>query len=190
MVCYHSTKILDKNIILSDGLGTNEWDTYSKNIIKTLRILEVAEKDIVQVHEAIKRTYDWKYFFEWKGTTVIFYSDTDLLSEDMGAKYEQFCENIGDELARQALKKAYPQLYRYLRENGEAFLVKFRIPFTNIKDYLKYSIIYQFVAYFAGSNFGNYNYEIYFDGDTDKAIMPSDILELIPYGTDRYYFNE
>lgn len=35
IVCYHSTKILDKSIILRDGLKTNDWSTYSRNIINT-----------------------------------------------------------------------------------------------------------------------------------------------------------
>ena len=35
LVCFHSTKILDKDIILSDGLKTNNWNIYSKNIINT-----------------------------------------------------------------------------------------------------------------------------------------------------------
>lgn len=60
----------------------------------------------------------------------------------MHAGYEQFCENIGGELARDALKNEYPQLYEYLRANGKAFLVKFKIPFSNIKDYNQDSIIY------------------------------------------------
>ena len=52
------------------------------------------------------------------------------------------------------------------------------------------TIIYQFVAYFAGRYFWNYDYEIHFDGNTDKAVPASDILELIPYTTDRYYFKK
>lgn len=30
MVCYHSTKTIDENVIRSNGLTTNEWNTYSK----------------------------------------------------------------------------------------------------------------------------------------------------------------
>lgn len=190
LACYHSTKMLDKNIIFSTGLKTNEWDTYSKHIINTLRILRVEEEDIAKTIEIIKRQYDWKYPSQGREPQLCFYSDTGLLSEDMSAGYEQFCENIGGELARNALKENYPQLYGQLRENGEALLVKFKIPFSNIKAYNQDSIIYQFVSYFAGKYFGNYNYEIHFDGNTDKAVPASDILELIPYTIDRYYFNE
>lgn len=190
MVCYHSTKTLDKNIILSTGLKTNKWDTYSRHIINTLRTLGVEEEDIAQAIKIIKRKYDWKYPSQGREPQLCFYSDTGLLSEDMSAGYEQLCENIGGELARDALKRSYPQLYGYLRENGEALLVKFKIPFSSIKAYNQDSIIYQFVAYFAGKYFWNYDYEIHFDGNTDKAIPASDIMEIIPYTIDRYYFSE
>lgn len=144
----------------------------------------------MQAVEVIKRKYDWKYPLRDREPQLCFYSDTSLLSEDMSAGYEQFCENIGGELARDALKEEYPDLYRYLRENGKAFLVKAKIPFSNIKSYNQDSIIFQFVAYFAGKYFWNYDYGIHFDGNTDKAIPAGDILGLIPYTVDRYYFNK
>ena len=55
--------------------------------------------------------------------------------------------------------------------------------------YDKDSIVYHFVAYFAGKYFWNYNYEIHFDGNTNKDIEPNNILEIIPYLIDRYYFH-
>lgn len=190
IVCYHSTKILDRNRLLSGGLKTNEWDTYSQNIADTLRKLGVGEGEVAQSIEVIKRHYDWKYPLYDREPQLCFYSDTGMLSEGMSAGYEKFCENIGGELAQDALKTDYPKLYKYLRENGEALLVKFKIPFSNIKEYNQDSIIFQFVAYFAGKYFWNYDYKIHFDGNTDKAIPEDDILELIPYTVDRYYFKE
>ncbi len=44
MVCYHSTKTIDENVIRSNGLTTNEWNTYSKNMVHTLQVLHVEEK--------------------------------------------------------------------------------------------------------------------------------------------------
>ena len=190
IVCYHSTKMLDENLILAAGLRTNEWDAYSKNIVNTLQTLGVGQHEIDQAIQVIKRKYDWKYPLHGRKPQLCFYSDTGLLSEDTSAGYEQFCENIGGELARDALKENYPQIYSYLRENGKAFIVKFKIPFSSIKDYNQDTIVYQFVAYFAGKYFWNYDYEIHFDGNTDRAIPASDILEIIPYTIDRYYFHE
>lgn len=190
MICYHSTKTLDENIILTSGLQTNEWDAYSAHIVKTLHTLGVSEEEITQAVEAIKKKYDWKYPSYGREPQLCFYSDMGLLSEDMYAGYKQFCENIGGELARDALKDDYPKLYEYLRASGKAFLVKFKIPFSNIKGYNQDSIIYQFVSYFAGKYFWNYDYKIHFDGNTDKGIPATDIVELIPYTVNRYYFYE
>ncbi len=190
MVCYHSTKVLNKDILLSGGLKTNEWNTYRKNVINTLQMLGVEEKEITEAVEIIKRKYDWKYPLQDREPQLCFYSDTSLLSEGMSAGYEQFCENIGGELARDALKEERPDLYKYFRENGKAFLVKFKIPFSSIKSYNQDSIIFQFIAHFAGKCFWDYDYGIHFDGNTDKAIPADDIVELIPYTVDRYYFNK
>ena len=61
IICYHSTKVLNEGIILSEGLKTNEWDIYRKNIINTLRQIGAKEKEIAETVEIIKRKYDWKY---------------------------------------------------------------------------------------------------------------------------------
>ena len=188
IVCYHSTKILDKSIILLDGLKTNDWSTYSRNIINAFKKLNVKENDIGEAIKVIKKQYDWKYPPLDREPQLCFYSDLGLLSNNMSAGYEKFCENIGGELAQGALKYDYPQIYSCLRENGDAILVKFKIPFIDISSYNKDSIVYHFVAYFAGKNFWNYNYEIHFDGNTDKDIAPNNILEIIPYTVDRPYF--
>ena len=31
-ICFHSTKVYDKNLILDNGLKINEWNTYSKTM--------------------------------------------------------------------------------------------------------------------------------------------------------------
>lgn len=189
MVCYHSTKILDKSIICQDGLKANDWDTYSRNLINTFKKLNVEENHISEAIKVIKKQYNWKYPPHDGEPQLCFYSDLGQLSNDGYVGYEKFCENIGGELAQDALKYDYPQIYRYLRENGEAILVKFKLPFIDIKSYDKDSIVYHFVAYFAGKHFGNYNYEIHFWGNTDKDISPNNILEIIPYTVDRPYFH-
>lgn len=190
IVCYHSTKVLDKRRILLNGLKTNDWNIYNSNIIDTFRRLNVRENDISEAIKVIKKQYDWTYPLHDREPQLCFYSDVGLLRNDMTAGYEQFCENIGGELARDALKNDYSQLYKYLRENGDAVLVKFKIPFIDICDYVKDSIVYQFIAHLAGKYFWNFNYEIHFDGITDKDIAPNNILEIIPYMEDRYYFRD
>ena len=139
---------------------------------------------------AIKHKHDWKYTSCGRDYQLCFYSDIGLLRNDKYAGYEQFCANIGGELARKALKDAYPQIYKYLRENGDAILVKFKIPFVDIKKYDQSGITYKFVIYFAGKYFWNCNRQIHFDGNTNKDIEPSNIIEIIPYTTDRWYFHD
>lgn len=190
LVCFHSTKVLNKKYIITNGIKTNEWNTYSDHLRKTMQLIGVKATEENQIINIIKKQYNWKYPKQLREPQLCFYSDIGMLNEGMRAGYEQFCENIGGELARDALKDKYPDLYKYLRENGKAYLVKFVIPFSNIKGYNQDDIVYQFISYYAGKFFWNYNCEIHFDGNTDKAIPVADIIELIPYNIERYYFNE
>ena len=48
----------------------------------------------------------------------------------------------------------------------------------------------KFISYYAAKYFFDYNYEIEFDGTSSVDIPKEDILEMIPYTIDRYYFNE
>lgn len=181
LICYHSTKMLDKNMVLSEGLKTNEWDSYSEDIISTFKQLGLNEDDLILAMECIKHQYDFKYSSIGMGSQICFYSDLDLIDMEDSAGYEQFCENIGGETARWALKEQHPELYKYLKENGEAFIVKFKLPFSDMVDFDKECIVYQFIAYVAGMYFWNYNYSVHFDSKTKTCIPPNNILEIIPY---------
>ena len=94
MVCYHSTKTIDENVIRSNGLTTNEWNTYSKNMVHTLQVLHVEEKDIVHIVEIIKCKYDWKYPAQGREPQLCFYSDRGLLSEDMYCLLYTSCRKV------------------------------------------------------------------------------------------------
>lgn len=96
IVCYHSTKMLDENLILAAGLRTNEWDTYSKNIVNTLQTLGVGQHEIDQAIQIIKRKYDWKYPLHGREPQLCFYSDTGILSEDTSAGYGKVDKKILD----------------------------------------------------------------------------------------------
>ena len=106
MVCYHSTKTIDENVIRSNGLTTNEWNTYSKNMVHTLQVLHVEEKDIVHIVEIIKCKYDWKYPAQGREPQLCFYSDRGLLSEDMYAGYEPVSYTHLDVYKRQAIRQS------------------------------------------------------------------------------------
>lgn len=65
--------------------------------------------------EVIKQRYERKYSFNGREPQLCFYLSADPLREAVETSYERFSENIGGELARQALKEDYTQLYRYLK---------------------------------------------------------------------------
>ena len=96
IVCYHSTKMLEENLILAADLRTNEWDTYSKNIVNTLQTLGVGQHEIDQAIQIIKWKYDWKYPLHGREPQLCFYSDTGLLSEDTSARYGKVDKKIFD----------------------------------------------------------------------------------------------
>lgn len=190
LVCYHSTRVLDESLIRGNGLKTNSWESYSTNMRDTYLRLGMEQEKIEEAILLIENEYNRKYTRTERKAQVCFFSGTSLLQTDSSAGYEQFCENLGGELARWALKEKRLDLYDCLRCNGKAYIVKFKLPFKNIPEHNVDSIIYQFISYYAAKYFFDYNYEIEFDGTSSVDIPKEDILEMIPYTIDRYYFNE
>lgn len=179
IICYHSTKVLNTNCIMNNGLQPNEWNWYKQSLIKTFMELGINEDHLKRAMDLIKHEYDRKYIN--REPALCFYSDLSLIGDGETAGYEQFCENIGGELARWSLKKKEPDIYKLLKENGEQVIVKFKLPFSDIVWHEKDTIVYQFVSHVAGKHFWNYKYQIQFDGITRKAVPSDNILELIPY---------
>lgn len=179
LICYHSTKVLRRESIEKDGLKPNEWSWYSQTLKESFMRIGINNVDLKKAIELVKQEYDRKYI--GREPALCFYSDLSLVRDDGYAGYEQFCENIGGELARWALKKKEPSLYKLLKQNSEQLIVKFKLPFSDIVYYEKDIIVYQFVSYVAAKYFWNYEYQIQFDSITRKVVTPDKILELIPY---------
>ncbi|MBQ1171940.1 MAG: hypothetical protein IIX48_05000 [Lachnospiraceae bacterium] len=179
IIVYHSTKVLNKACFINDGLQPNEWNWYEKTLTKTLKELDVSEEDLNKAITLIKHEYDRKYIN--REPALCFYSDLSLIDDGESAGYEQFCENIGGELARWALKEKEPSIYKVLKDNGEQIIVKFKLPFGDIVWYQRDSILFQFISYVAGKYFWKYNYQVNFDGTTKVSVMPEKIMEFIPY---------
>ena len=72
-------------------------------------------------------------------------------------------------------------MYAPLKNNGEAFVVKFRMPFADVVDFEKEVILYQFVSHYAAKYFFDFNYDIQFLSMTESDVPKENILELIPY---------
>lgn len=180
MVCYHATKVLCRAQIVENGLRVNEWEEYSKAMREVLTAL--GAPNIEEAMEYIREEYERKYVCLNVKPQLCFFSGFQL-ANDLGTTpgYDQFCENIGGELARWALREKQPETYKLLRDNGIPFIVKFGLRFRDIADYQQNSILYQFVSYYAAQYFWNWNYSIWFDGITYKDVAPQQILEVIDY---------
>lgn len=186
LVCYHATKVSSNSILLRDGLKTNDWDVYFSNLKSAYMNAGFSEDKIQEAVGIIKSEYNRKYAGHDRKEQLCFFTN---LSEFEGeyAAYDQFCESIGGELARWALKDKYPELYKPLKENGKSCIVKFRLPFSKIADYEKDSIAYQFVIYYAGVYFWNKEYDIEFDSNTQFDVPSEDILDIMDYKKDIDY---
>lgn len=179
IIVYHSTKALSNSCFMKDGLQPNEWNWYEQTLSKTLKKLGAGEEDLNKAINLIKREYERKYIN--REPALCFFSDLSLIDDSESAGYEQFCENIGGELARWALKEKEPGIYKVLKDNGEQMIVKFKLSFSDIVWHQQDSILFQFICYVAGKYFWDYTYQVNFDGITKVSVMPEKILEFIPY---------
>lgn len=185
LIVYHATKVPSTTCFMNEGLQPNEWNWYEQTLAKTLKELGIDGVDLERAINLIKCEYDRKYID--REPMLCFFSDLSLVDDGESAGYEQFCENIGGELARWALKEEEPSIYKVLKDNGEQMIVKFILPFSDIVRYQKDMIIYQFICYVAGKYFYRYDYKVCFDGITNVGVIPEKILEFIPYDNEVDY---
>lgn len=182
LVCYHATKVLCRAQIVKAGLNANNWERYNKVIREALTALGAS--DIEKAMEYIRKEYNRKYSNFNVKPQLCFFSGLQLANGLGTPGYDQFCENIGGELARWALSEKQPNTYNLLKNNGVPLIVKFSIRFRDIETNQQDSILYQFVSYYAAKYFWKWNYCIRFDGITCKDVAPQQILEVIDYRKD------
>lgn len=120
-------------------------------------------------------------------SSALFFSSLDLVDGGNFAGYDQYCQNIGGELARWALADTLPEACQILKRNGSQLIVKFSLPFRDIATYQQDTILYQFVCYYAAKYFWGWDYAVQYDGITYKDVAPNHILELIEYGKEVDY---
>lgn len=179
LICYHASKVYDCNQILERGLHTNDWDRYSAFMRETL--VALGSTNIDDTIKRIHKEYNRKYAFADRQPQLYFFSGLQLADGGDSAGYDQFCENIGGELARWALKDTMPEVFQLLKNNGVQVIIKFKLPFADIVDYQKEIIIYQFISYYAAKYFWNWDYSVEFDGATNRDVAPEQILDIIEY---------
>lgn len=175
-ICFHSTKVYDENLILDNGLKTNEWNTYSKTMSDTFFKLKIDKETQTEALKYIKNEYDRKI----RNPEICFFSDLNLISNDYAAGYENWCESMGGELASWALEEKMPDVYKLLKSNGEAYYVKFKLKFDKFCIYCKDSILKELLVKVINKEFWNKEYEVRFDGKTLYDVPKENILQLIP----------
>lgn len=175
-ICFHSTKVYDKNLILDNGLKINEWNTYSKTMSDTFFKLKIDKETQTEALKYIKNEYDRKI----RNPEICFFSGLNLISNDYAAGYENWCESMGGELANWALEEKMPDVYKLLESNGEAYYVKFKLKFDKFYIYCKDSILKELLVKVISKEFWNKEYEVRFDGKTLYDIPKENILQLIP----------
>lgn len=175
-ICFHSTKVYDKNLILDNGLKINEWNTYSKTMSDTFFKLKIDKETQTEALKYIKNEYDRKI----RNPEICFFSGLNLISNDYAAGYENWCESIGGELASWALEEKMPDVYKLLKSNGKAYYVKFKLKFDKFYIYCKDSILKELLVKVISKEFWNKEYEVRFDGKTLYDVPKENILQLIP----------
>lgn len=181
LVCFHATKLLSSKDVYTAGLITNDWKRYSSTMKKVFVEIGLSSDSINEAMGFIKHEYEYKYFDRDRNAQLCFYSSLSLTPKGKTAGYDQFCENIGGELARRALRNNMPEVFHALKKNGEAVIIKFLLPFFDVAYYHKDTIAYQFICRSAAKHFWNYDYTVDFDGDTIFDVTAEKILEVIPY---------
>lgn len=180
LIVYHGTKMLNKTMVLENGLKVNDWNRYSTLLFDTFNLFGMSGNDINETMEYVESEYERKYSPYDIAPQLYFFSGLNLIDGDI-VGYEQFCESIGGEIARWALEEKHLEKYKLLKDNGEAFIVKFKLAFTDVVSFQKDIIAYQFVSHYAAKEFFDFSYQVKFDGATTKDVPSNNILEIIPY---------
>lgn len=191
IVCFHSTKMISKGRVKEYGLSTNEWSKYKSNIIDVYKSLGIAKDKIEMALKYLWNIYKDRYLDAGCEPHLCFFSNLSMLeTEDGGAGYNIYCENIGGEMAKVALQDSCKELYSLLKNSGKSFVVKFKIPYSRILDYRKDDVVFSFISYYAGLYFQKKKYEIGFLGETQYDISSEDILDIIDYAYIRSLSNK
>lgn len=173
-VVYHATRLMD-NSIKKDGFYINK-----KEYLKYLEDIYLSEgfskDEVITVIDIINDEYIRKY--EYSNYRLNFFGNRlDFIGNNKNG-YDQFCENLGGELARWGIQESHSKYYEPLKK-GKPCLIKFKIKFSDIANYKQDDIIYEFVKFMCAKKFFRRDYKISFEANTEKKITGDNILEII-----------
>ena len=177
LLCFHATRIGCIEDITRNGLFLRQ-EKYERYLSEFLRSKAVTEKQIQGALEAISKEYNRKKR-ELPRDICFFVSYVALHDCDEGWSYDVYCENVGGELAKGALTGEMQDILSILQMNGIPVIVKLEIPFRQVTDIQKNTLIYQFVACVVAKKLWNFNYVIDADAATTEEIPPENIIEVI-----------
>lgn len=177
--CFHATRLVEENDVWANGLQTNSPERYFARLSSSMQKLGIQQKSTEEAIELVKHEYNRKY--GGRKPQLCFFTPIDLISDDELAGYDQFCQNIGGELARWSLKKKMPGVYQQLAKSGFAAIVEFGFYFSDMTSGDKDRIAYQFITHYASKKFFNRSYPICFDANTDKDVLPVQIIKIHRY---------
>ena len=178
--CFHATKILSEQSIWDKGLLTNEWEQYSNLLKDVLCQTELSEPIIDEALCYVEQEYQRKYCFSPK-PQLYFFTPISAVDGGDSAGYDQFCQNVGGELARWSLMNKMPNVYKTLKAIGIPVIVEFELSFSDIANFQKESISYCFVTYYSAKKFWKMDCPVIFDGSTEKGILSSQIIKILRY---------
>ena len=185
IICYHATKLLSPEKIKSEGLRMNDWERYSGNIREAL---EKGAVPAAEIEEALQRIKHEKTRKEHNGPDrLCYFANLINYAPEDGLGYDQFCQNIGGELARWPLQEYMPDVYTILRDIGKSVLVTFSIPFNWVADFEREDIIAHFIYHEAATYLWNYLYDIEFDGTLFQDVPGTSIIEIVEVSTPEGY---
>lgn len=179
-IVHHATRLLHTETTFQGGIRICDWKSYSERLQTTFNELDISKKDADKALKLTQDLYKLKYDNMVKPSVCFFGS---ILNNGIRGEYGKFCENIGGELARNSLAGKLPKVYEKLKNNGQAVIINFTIPFTDFADSVhNESYAFLFICYFAAKYLWNFNYKLQFDGFTTLDVAPKAIIDIMPYG--------
>lgn len=171
---FHNTRVMKKSDIKEKGLLLLTPELYFKQMRYTMAELGIDQSEQLKVCGKLKT-----YLEDGQGSRVgilSFFSDISL-SQDYG----KFTKNIGGEICEFALSENHNNVYEKFITNGYPVTVRFAYFFSDIVDYKKDIIAFEFIRHFAANLILGYEYPINFDAVLTKAVTASNIIEIIDF---------
>lgn len=180
MVAFHATRILTPQSITEHGLKTNDLDNYQEFLDDALNAIELSGEEKDEILSLVMQEYLRKIGSS-NASTLCFFTSLEQMDGGDLAGYDQFCQNVGGELARWALQSKKPKVLQALKTIGLPVVVEFLLPFSDIPQYEMDTVVYKFIQYYAAKHFWQYHYPIEFDSHISFDIPPEQIIQIHPY---------